>query len=105
MMHCNGTTECSPECRYVRLAERSPRHKTTLRTLATRAVAFGVNAMRHIYSGGHASKDEQQRRLSICEGCELFTDGKCSACGCGMTDKVIWLELDCPHPKGSRWKQ
>lgn len=45
------------------------------------------------------SKDEQQRRLTICQGCDRFVNGKCLDCGCVGRWKS-WLATErCPLGK------
>lgn len=50
-------------------------------------------------------KQERERRLEICQGCEKFTGQRCSECGC-QCSWASWLETKtCPHPDGDKWKK
>lgn len=48
---------------------------------------------------------EMRRRLSICDGCEMFDPdgyggmGKCNECGCNMQVKVTMATEECPKGK------
>jgi hypothetical protein len=46
-----------------------------------------------------ASDDVSRKRQSICDSCELFTDGRCSKCGCFMATKVKLQTSRCPEGK------
>lgn len=47
------------------------------------------------------SKEEQQKRLSICEECEFFekVNGRCKQCGCFMKVKTKFNISECPVQK------
>lgn len=49
-------------------------------------------------------KTERERRLEICQACELFTDGRCSKCGCACAWSSFLDTKTCPHPDGDKWK-
>lgn len=43
-------------------------------------------------------------RLVECSFCELRKGFVCSECGCVLSLKARLPEEECPHPKGSKWK-
>jgi len=46
----------------------------------------------------NVSESEQQRRMEICRGCELFIADtqKCGKCHCYMPVKTMWSSSKCP---------
>jgi hypothetical protein len=56
----------------------------------------------HISTGMVKLSDEDyNKRMSICGGCERFTDSKrCLECGCYMETKARWQEQQC---KLNKW--
>ncbi len=46
-----------------------------------------------------ASVEKAAARLSICETCEFFTEGRCKKCGCFMRAKVHVDSSSCPLNK------
>ena len=46
-----------------------------------------------------ASKEEINRRMEICNGCEFKKDTRCSKCGCFLTYKVGLISETCPEWK------
>lgn len=46
-----------------------------------------------------SSREEQERRLSICRACENFQDRRCILCGCRLWLKVKGRDLHCPINK------
>jgi Family of unknown function (DUF6171) len=66
----------------------------------TRAV---IETVKSAASGAplSVSKDEEQRRLNICQSCEFFNAEKstCRKCGCFMKFKTRLNSADCPAGK------
>jgi hypothetical protein len=49
-------------------------------------------------------REEADRRLAICRGCERFSSGMCAECGCVMTAKVRFHAAKCPlKGKERKW--
>lgn len=48
------------------------------------------------------SKDEYERRLTICDGCEFRSGNWCSQCGCKLSLKASGRAFQCPV---GRWKR
>ena len=47
-----------------------------------------------------ADRDVAEYRMSVCEGCELFTKHRrCSSCGCFMDVKTKVAGASCPENK------
>jgi hypothetical protein len=42
-------------------------------------------------------KDEYEKRLSICNGCDFFDGERCSECGCFMKIKARFHGFECPR--------
>lgn len=42
---------------------------------------------------------ESENRLSTCKGCEFYSEGKCSKCGCYMVAKTKLPFATCPENK------
>lgn len=61
-----------------------------------------VRAWWYFFSGKNSYL--MQRRLVICEPCELRKWKVCSECGCPLFAKASDPEEHCPHPKGDKWK-
>ena len=47
----------------------------------------------------NASPEEQNRRLSICKGCEFYSEGLCAKCGCNLAAKSVMEVSKCPINK------
>lgn len=65
----------------------------------------------HIYSGfPKASKEEIEKRWTICNSCEYFSKNEnlCNICGCNLSNKkeflnkLAWADQECPIHK---WKK
>lgn len=71
-------------------------------SLARRAVNYGKAMTAHAISGCKtAPKEEQERRLALCQGCEFYglrKPGVCGHkdCGCPMGVKVTLASSYCP---------
>ena len=51
---------------------------------------------------GIFSKEEQERRIAICQGCENFSGEEthqCSVCKCNINWKVMMMRNSCPAGK------
>lgn len=46
-----------------------------------------------------ATQAEQKRRMKICQGCEMYEQGRCKSCGCFLDKKVVWRVSFCPLEK------
>jgi hypothetical protein len=72
----------------------------TLPPLTTQAVNFAKAALNHAIGGfRRTSPEEYGRRINICGGCDKFTEGRCSSCGCFLETKTSWEEQHCPDGK------
>ena len=58
-------------------------------------------AMKDILTMNHVSKEEQDRRLSICGDCEHKKGTKCNLCGCFLQYKTKLTNSECPMGKWS----
>lgn len=49
-------------------------------------------------------KEEQERRIAICEGCENFNaeDHKCGVCKCSIAIVTLFTQNSCPSGKWRR---
>ncbi|MDB4314423.1 DUF6171 family protein [bacterium] len=66
-------------------------------TLTQKAKNLGKEAKNWAKSGFQmADKETEEARLEICNGCEFFKNGKCSACGCYMKAKAKLATSYCP---------
>lgn len=43
-----------------------------------------------------ATQAEQKRRMEICQGCEMYEQGRCKSCGCFVEKKILWRISACP---------
>lgn len=53
---------------------------------------------------GVFSKEEQERRIAICQGCEEYSgdfEHKCNVCKCNINWRVMLMQNSCPKGK---WK-
>lgn len=66
--------------------------------LFSQAKSLISSATKHVASGmGSSSEEEQQKRMSICQGCEYMrSDRRCSKCGCFLDTKIKWKTSSCP---------
>lgn len=46
-----------------------------------------------------ADRDVYEKRLGICNDCEMFNKGKCTECGCNMILKCGINSAKCPKGK------
>jgi hypothetical protein len=54
------------------------------------------------YDLGIFSKEEQERRISICQSCTNYSgdeDHQCSICKCNINWKVMLMQNSCPAGK------
>lgn len=54
------------------------------------------------YNLGFFNKEEQDRRISICESCPNFSGEEthtCSVCNCNINWKVMLMQNSCPEGK------
>ena len=53
------------------------------------------------YELGAFNKAEQERRISVCEGCEKFDAPahKCGVCKCSIAIRVLFTVNSCPEGK------
>lgn len=49
------------------------------------------------------NRELMERRLKVCETCELRKWIVCGQCGCELHAKGSDIEERCPHPKGDKW--
>lgn len=69
------------------------------KNLAKFSIEVVKNAMTVTSPPVLASKEEQQQRISICNGCEYYTMKRCMHCGCFMENKVKFSISKCPIDK------
>lgn len=53
---------------------------------------------------GVFNKEEQERRIAICQGCEEYSgdiEHKCNVCKCNINWRVMLMKNSCPKGK---WK-
>ncbi|CAN5410681.1 hypothetical protein BH11PLA2_BH11PLA2_34670 [soil metagenome] len=76
-------------------------------SLFAKALNLAGAVAAHIVDGGkNVSRENFERRLRTCEGCELLQDnGTCGQCGCPVALKAKWRSEKCPHPQGNRWAE
>jgi len=74
--------------------------------LLCKKVNFIVALIKHLLNGGkRTSKEERDRRYSICQGCEFFDKSSCTQCGCPISrhekfiSKLDWANQHCPVGK------
>lgn len=80
----------------------SPLPEPDLPPLAVQVMNLTKSAARHIAAGmPEASPEEQNRRESLCRGCEKYrpSDDRCAACGCYVKEKTSWQLEMCPLGK------
>lgn len=54
------------------------------------------------YDLGVFSKEEQERRISICQSCDKYSgdeEHKCSICNCNINWKVMLMQNSCSEGK------
>jgi hypothetical protein len=51
------------------------------------------------------SKEDYERRLSICATCPERTGMSCDICGCALRAKARARAFHCPHPDGDKWRE
>jgi hypothetical protein len=103
--HANAERECV--YMYQPKYDKTP---SALRKIANFTKALG----KHLYKGmPTVSKEELDKRLAICQGCELYkkntnaVGGVCTheSCGCSIQDSVVflnkiaWADQECPLKK------
>ena len=57
------------------------------------------------YDIGAFSKAEQERRISICQGCDQYSGDEahtCATCKCNINWKVLFMANSCPKGKWNR---
>lgn len=66
--------------------------------VAANAAKAVVQTIRHAVQTGHvyAPQDEIDRRAAICQKCEKYFNGACTACGCNARLKVRLAGMRCP---------
>jgi len=75
-------------------------------SLAEQAIHFASDMIQWGQAGFPVSKrDERERRIEICRGCEMFVDGRCSECGCACGWASFLETKQCPHPNGDKWEK
>jgi ADP-heptose:LPS heptosyltransferase len=102
--HGNGVDKQTSDHYKAQWMARAGLIEQPLPGLIAQGVGFAVQAAKVAANGFEvASKEEQARRLAICQGCEHFrhSDGRCSKCGCGISGKAEWQAAECPIGK---WK-
>jgi hypothetical protein len=74
--------------------------------IGKRILNFIVALIKHLLNGGkRTSKEERDRRYSICQGCEFFDKSSCTQCGCPISrhekfiSKLDWANQHCPVGK------
>jgi hypothetical protein len=69
-------------------------------TLGRQALNLMGAVGRFVASGlATASPELRAERMVICEGCDRFVGGRCSACGCRLAAKVAMQSESCPIQK------
>jgi len=70
---------------------------------ASNLVSTAKDVAVHVVRTGSitASKEESDRRLSVCDTCEMYDKEKsrCNKCGCFMKSKVLFIAATCPLNK------
>lgn len=61
-----------------------------------------IRAWWYFFSGKNSHL--MQRRLEVCEPCELRKWKICGECLCPLNMKASDPEEKCPHPGGDKWK-
>jgi len=75
-------------------------------SLAQQAIHFASDMIQWGQAGFPVSKrDERERKIEICRGCEMFADGRCSECGCACGWASFLETKQCPHPSGDKWEK
>ena len=71
-----------------------------------KGINFLLSAIKHILTGAkRTSKEERDRRLSICTECPYYDGVACTKCGCPITryqqyiSKLDWKDQKCPIGK------
>ena len=63
---------------------------------------FAVASVRHAANGLKiVNEEEQSRRKSICDSCDMFDpiSETCRNCGCFLPEKISWDSERCPLSK------
>ena len=60
-----------------------------------------VDSAKNVINGEGISitEDQAKQRLTICEGCEFYTNTRCTKCGCYMAVKTHLKAANCPVGK------
>lgn len=78
-------------------------------SIGNKILNFAKSAIDHTLNGmPTCTKEQIEKRHSICLGCEFLKDNVCSKCGCPIArtnkfiSKLAWADQECPIGK---WKK
>ena len=82
--------------------ELRPSSSDPLPPLSEQLANFGAAVLRFAKAGmPRADQETYQKRTEICLACpNLTSDGRCTYCGCWISEKSLWLTEHCPE---HRW--
>lgn len=75
-----------------------PAFPSTGKMAATFASAVKKEVMARLAGKGRVPKEEVERRLGVCAGCEFYhaASGRCIKCGCFLKAKASFVSQACP---------
>lgn len=100
---CRWAQDCSPKGQAYRKTWGEPEPECppdpSPPSLLQKVIGLGTAIANHITSGLPAlPKEEQERRLALCQSCPKFNSekGTCTLCGCIMSIKTRLAKASCP---------
>lgn len=97
-VECEKEKTVEPEKEQVKKEDKVIQYPSKLQM----AKNLAKSTVKHIANGRQmVTKEEQEKRLEICGGCEYFDEkaNRCKDCGCMLSVKTKWASSTCPQGK------